>query len=169
MKQLFIMIFLIFILPVQSFADILKFETNTWSYKRQLTWTCKLEQIDRKSGIAKFLYLNREKMVEFSVHISRIYSLVIDAQNRVDRELPKMRQNPTIPLPYDLNKPRIVCLSDSNFAKDFVPEDVRIKVTENTIKMPATILSVDHGKMTLFTRTKLKGMKEFIMDTKYFH
>ena len=106
-------------------ADVLKIETNNWRVSRDLTWTCRFLRLDRLSGIAEFEYMNGEGREVFSVHVTRIYSLVIDDDSRVNRSFPSTRENLEMPLPTDRNQPRSIELTNQHFAEDQIPEDVR--------------------------------------------
>lgn len=79
-------IFIIFSLSVSCQADIVRFESNNFKNKIKINWIGKLKSID--NFIAHFIYINDDKETDYYIHISRIYSLEIDDQERYNSSFP---------------------------------------------------------------------------------
>lgn len=159
----FIGIVLLFLTPATSLADIIKFETNMWSDKRPLIWTGTLIKIDPVSNLVFFEYKNGDKIESFSVHVTRIYSLTIDSQDRVNRSIPKTRQDVSKPLPTNPKSKRSLELTNENFVTDDIPENVRIRPSRSSliITLNGNIISADIQTVMLKARANNKSQESF--------
>ncbi|MDM8521932.1 hypothetical protein QUF80_01030, partial [Desulfococcaceae bacterium HSG8] len=141
-------------------ADIIKFETNTWSDKRPLTWAGTLVKIDSASDLVFFEYKNGDKIESFRVHVTRIYSLTIDSQDQVNRALPATRQDLSQPLPTNPRQKRILELTNENFVVDDIPKNVRVR--EGTIiTLNGNIVSADIQTVMLKARAANRSQESF--------
>jgi len=156
-------IVLLFFAPATCIADIIKFETNTWSDKRSLVWTGTLTKIDPASNLVFFEYKNGDKIESFIVHVTRIYSLTIDSQDRVNRPLPATRQDLSKPLPTNPQSKRSLELSNDNFVADDIPENVRIRPDRKSliIYLNGNIVSADLQTVILKARAANRSQESF--------
>ncbi|GEM_PF-3142276 len=148
-------------------GDVLKIETNNWSDKRDLTWTCRFARLDRESGLAHFTYRNGSQRIPFAVHYSRIYSLTIDDEDRVNKPFPKTREDLTKGLVSRKNKPRSIELSNGHFVDEEIPVGVRQKVQGNKIFLSGTVLAVTAEELKIKARAQGKSLKEFELDREH--
>ena len=146
-----------------SFADVVKIETNTWSDRRPLRWTGTLTKIDASTGIASFEYKNRDQIKAFTVHVTRIYSLVVDSQDRVNKPFPPTRQDLNVELTTNPRSKRILELSNANFVADDIPTEVRVRPDRNSliIYLNGNVISADLQKIALEARVANRGETSF--------
>jgi len=156
-------IFLWVCMPVLCIADIIKFETNEWSDKRPLIWTGTLIKIDPVSNLAIFEYKNKDRIESFRVHVTRIYSLTIDSQDRVNRSLPPTKQFLAGPLPTNPRSKRTLELSNENFVADDIPENVRVRPDRKSIviTLNGNIVSANIETVMLNARAANKSRESF--------
>lgn len=162
MKKIVINAFMLFLLaPCASNADIVKFETNIWSDSRPLIWTGTLTKIDPTLNIAHFEYKNGDNIELFSVHVTRIYSLTLDNQDRVNRSFPKVRQDISLALPTNPRSKRKLELSNVNFVTDDIPHNVRVRPNRSNdiIYLNGRVLSADTENFSLEARAE-KGTQQ---------
>ncbi|RIH63502.1 hypothetical protein D1164_19705 [Mariniphaga sediminis] len=151
------------------YADIIKFETNDWSDKRPLVWTGTLKKIDPESNLVYFEYKMKDKIRAFQVHITRIYSLTIDSQDRVDKPLPETRQNLSTPLPSNPHSKRILELSNQNFVTEDIPGDVKVRPDREKLKsggnlkiyLNGNVVSANLQKVVLMARAANRSQQSF--------
>ena len=143
-------------------ADIIRFETNTFGEPKPINWLGKLEEIDRATGIAKLHYYNKTDRQEFSLHISRIYSLKIDNQDQVNKSLPQMRQDIDAELQSDLVRPRKVELDP--FVQTYVKLEEIKHIKGEHIHIRGTVIAVDREFVTLIVQTNDNSTSEVKID-----
>ena len=162
MKSLMITLLLL-LLPSFAFADIVKFETNTFTNPINLTWSGTLQKIDLATQVAYFSYRNHSKTENFRVHITRIYSLTLDNQNRVDRAFPVTLQDLSTPLPTNPRFAEILELTNENFVGDEIPEKVKVRPDRKSSKLylSGTIKYGDLQKLVLEAKAENKSRKVF--------
>jgi hypothetical protein len=144
-------------------ADIVKMETNDWSNPRTLIWSGTLQRIDPSTQIAYFSFRNKSSIEEFAVHITRIYSLTLDSQTRVDRSFPTTRQSLIEPLPSSPRSTEILELTSENFIGDELPAEVRVRPDRSspTIYLSGTIKQADLQNMVLEAKAANRSRMEF--------
>lgn len=135
-------------------ADIIKMETNDFADSKSLIWSGTLQKIDPDSQIAYFSYANKAGTDEFKVHVTRIYSLTLDAQDRVDRPFPVTRQDLTSPLPGNPNRRDLLELNNENFVGDEIPDTVKVRPNDrqaSTLQLSGTVKqTVEQGELKKF-------------------
>ena len=153
-NRLMKLVAVLFVVPTISSADIIKLETNTWSDKRPLVWSGTLIKIDATSNLVFFEYKNGDEINSFNVHVTRIYSLTIDSQDRVNRDFPATRQNLAGALPTNPRSIRTLELTNANFVSDDIPETVRVRPNRNSliIYLNGNIVSADIQTIMLKAR-----------------
>ncbi len=161
-KILFLYCFLL-IFPCKTFADIIKIETNTWGNNRPLIWTCTLEKLESENQLAYFSFINGNKVEYFQVHITRIYSLTMDSQNRVNRSFPPSRQDLATPLPTNPRSRRIIELSNQNFVADDIPSNVRIRPDRKAmiLSLNGDVINANLQEVQLKVRAGNRKISEF--------
>ncbi|MEC5383172.1 hypothetical protein VSX64_20310 [Aurantimonas sp. C2-6-R+9] len=168
MRKVFVLSMMsIMMMASNAGGDIVKIETNDWSDRRDLVWTGTLEQIDQESGIAYFSYRNKEEIVKFSVHISRIYSLTIDTQDRVNREFPPTRADLETELSVNPNsKRRIILSNDNTYTALNIPKAVIVTPNRESaeIGIRGTIKRADLEKILVIARSVDRSEEEFDVD-----
>ncbi|MBI4195527.1 MAG: hypothetical protein HY526_10655 [Betaproteobacteria bacterium] len=147
-------------------GDIVKIETNTWTDKKELVWTGILQKIDGATGIAYFTYNNRDKVDTFEVHVTRIYSLTIDEQSRVDRAFPQTQQKLSDALPTNPRPKRELELSNKNFVATEIPDDVQVRPDRKSliIYLSGQIKTADLEKIMLEAKAQKEPRKQFTVD-----
>ena len=163
MKSLAVALLTIFMFSPPALGDIVFIETNNWNLRSKLIWSGTLQKIDTKTQIAHFTYQNNSKEEEFKVHVTRIYSLQIDNQNRVNRPFPPTRENLETPLDTNPHSIRTIELSNQNSVGQRIPEEVVVRPDRvslilylngdvKTVNLPQIILKVrnDKGDMSEF-------------------
>ncbi len=133
MKTLIITFLALLALPKMAIGDILKIETNTWDNRIPLTWICTLEKIDADSKIAYFTYQNNDKTERFEVHVTRIYSLTLDNQNRVNLQFPKTMTDLKTKLPINPHATPNLEVSNKTGISGDIPEKVRFKLSNDNL------------------------------------
>jgi hypothetical protein len=154
---------LLVILSKFAVADIVKFETNNFSNRIKLTWSGTLQKIDPSSQLAYFSFKNGSKIEEFQLHITRIYSLTLDDQDRVDRPLPRTLQDLKTPLPADPRYAEQLELTNENFVGDEIPDKVKVRPDRKSSKLylSGTIMYGDLQKMMLKARAENQKTEKF--------
>jgi hypothetical protein len=142
-----------------AFSDVVKIETNEWSDKRTMVWTGTLQKIDLESQIAYFRFRNRSQLEKFQVHVTRIYSLTLDNQDRIDRPFPVTRQDLKTALPTNPRSVGILELTNESFVADDIPNEVRIRPDRKSpvIYLSGTIKHADLQKLMI--EAKAEGRK----------
>jgi hypothetical protein len=145
------------------YGDIIKFETNDWSYRRPLVWTGTLKKIDPESNLVYFEYKMKDKIETFQVHVTRIYSLTLDSQDRVNKLLPETRQDLTTPLGSNPYEKRTLELSNKNFVADDIPEEVRVRPNRENliIHLNGNVESADLQKVIIKARAANRSQQSF--------
>ncbi len=153
----------LFIMPSVSQADIIKLETNVWSNKRPIVWSGTLLSIDPQSNLAHFEYKNKDTINTFSVHLTRIYSLTLDSQDRVNRPFPKTRKDITTELPINPRTKKVLELSNKNFVADDIPENVKVRGHQDSlvIYLNGRVVSADLENIVLQARAKQRQQETF--------
>ncbi|MEE4285090.1 MAG: hypothetical protein V2I31_03040 [Mariniphaga sp.] len=145
------------------YADIIKFETNNWSDRRPLVWTGTLKKIDPETNLVYFEFKMKNTIETFQVHVTRIYSLTVDIQDRVNKPLPETREDLTTPLGSNPYEKRTLELSNKNFVADDIPEDVRVRPNRENliIHLNGNIESADLQKVIVKARAANKSQQSF--------
>jgi hypothetical protein len=159
-------IFVLISLLSSASADIIRMETNTWEDRRPLTWSGTLLRIDLATQIAHFSYRNGSELQLFSVHVTRIYSLEIDNQNRVNRSFPRTRMVLSEPLPTNLRARTVIELSNENFVGANIPQNVHIRPDRDgqILYLSGTILEATIGDVQLKVRASGENSSTFTID-----
>jgi hypothetical protein len=156
--------FLSLIFSTFAIADIVKFETNDFSKKLPLTWCGILQKIDPNSQLAYFSYRNGSKIEEFQINITRIYSLTLDDQDRVDRPFPSTLQNLRESLPTNPRWTEVLELTNENFVGRDIPPDVLVRPADRNsskLYLSGTIKHGDLQKILLEVQAQDRAKKEF--------
>jgi hypothetical protein len=163
------LVLILLLLSRRADADTLLMETNDWSDPRKLTWTCTLTRIDASTQLAFFSYRNKSQVQEFRVHVTRIYSLTIDSQDRVDRPLPSTRQNLTTALPTSPLAPATLELSNEGFLSEEIPTEVRVRPNREspTLTLSGTIRQADLRMILLEAKAANKSTTSFEIPRSY--
>lgn len=146
-------------------ADIVHFETNDWHNQIRVTWLGKFISLDNETGVASFYYFNGSKRIEYSIHVSRIYSLKIDDQDRVNQEFPPTRHVLSKALLSDLRAPRKVELD--KFAQFEISEEIK-HIKGERIHIRGTVISMDDTYVTLLVEKKDNTTSELRIDRTHF-
>lgn len=151
------------ILTTSAIADVVKLETNDWSNKRTLIWSGTLQKIDPSSQIAFFSFKNGSQIEEFSVHITRIYSLTLDNQDRVDKPFPATQQDIKSPLPTNPQSAETLELTNENFVGDDIPAGVKVRPDRRSsiLHLSGTIKHGDLQKMMLEAKADNRATSAF--------
>lgn len=144
-------------------ADIVKMETNDWNNQRTLIWSGTLRKVDPATQVACFSFKNGSQIEEFQVHITRIYSLTLDNQDRVNKPFPATQQDLKTPLPTNPRSTEILELTNENFVSDTIPAEVKVRPDRNStvLYLCGTIKHGDLQKMMLEVKAENRAMSAF--------
>lgn len=147
-------------------ADILLFETGSRYGEKNLKWVGKVQSLDPATGLLSFRYFRGNDPVTIDVHVSRIYSITFDVNERYDEAFPKTRRPLTEPLPTNLSESdqQITLFNTSGFVGFDVPDDVRVRPVardEAVLSMLGAIVEINGPSATLSAWNTMQGFSSF--------
>lgn len=131
--------FLLAMTAQPAFADVILFETGSSHGEKRMMWTGEFVKLDRRSGMVTFKYTDADrKWQQFRLHYSRIYSLEINEDKRVNADLPPFRSNVTTNIGVGKTR-KLVVIGGIFLNLDEIPEHIRKSCNEDPPEMVCTL------------------------------